>query len=329
MATVPSTRIPTESLNSCPNCRSVDTKFWCSGTDLLLRTSGQQYEYRRCKNCGIIFLNTRPLPAMLDRIYPEPYHPHHKRPPKPVCESRPRRLAANLEARMFGPSRETFRKRVESYYAELKPGSVFLDFGCGAGRYLDLMNDRGCLTIGMDFSQRALQQVAESGHRAVSVTDAGWKSIATDSVDFVRGNHVLEHLFELEQPITALKEKLRSGGVMHLALPNPQGISASVFRRYWHGLDCPRHAVLYPPHVLAKLLERLGFKVEDVLLEPVTKDHIRSWVYLFQHFGALGERSPDDYIERPVLALLAGLPVSVAIAVGRGDRFHIFARKQR
>lgn len=320
------TRIETEELIRCPNCASDDTRYWCTASDLLLATSDQRYEYRCCRRCAVTFLKTRPIPDMFDRIYPDPYHPHRKGPLRPVSAAT-KDFLARIEIRMFGGMRARFRRRVDSYYAKLESESVFLDFGCGAGTQLDIVARRGCQTIGMDFSERALQQVARSGHRAVPVTAAGWASIAAGSVDFIRANHVLEHLSELQTPLGLLRDKLRPGGMIHLALPNPRGLSALLFRRYWHGLDCPRHFVLYPPEVLRILLGRLGYEIEQVMFEPVTKDHIRSWAYLLKGLGASRESSADAYIERPLLTLLAGLPVSIAVALGRGDRFHIFARR--
>lgn len=45
---------------------------------------------------------------------------------------------------------------VVEYFGEFNNGSRVLDFGCGAGRHLKLLNDLGLLAFGTDISEKAL-----------------------------------------------------------------------------------------------------------------------------------------------------------------------------
>jgi predicted SAM-dependent methyltransferase len=204
---------------------------------------------------------------------------------------------------------------------------MFLDFGCGAGEYLNRMRDAGYSTIGMDFSSHALGAIERNGHKALPVSSEGWARLAPASIDFVRMNHVIEHLYDARQALTMLHAKMKPGARLHIAVPNPSGLSAKVFRRYWHGLDCPRHVILYPPESLSNLLTSVGFKVERLLHEPLTKDHIRSWSYFFQGKGLAKRSNPDSSMHKPLWRLLSMGPSVLAAFTGHADRYHIVATR--
>lgn len=320
--------VPVETVAACPSCQSLGTRHWCFGSDLLLDTTSQRFEYRICTECRVIFLGTRPSgSAALDRIYPASYRPHQRSARDNQPGSSRLTLPKRLERRILGAARREFKRRVGSYYAKIRPDSVFLDFGCGAGEYLDRMKKLGCRTVGMDFSAPLLERIQSHGHRAVPVTELGWSSLAPGSVDFVRANHVFEHLFTIEETLAMLFSRLKRGGVIHIALPNPEGLSALLFRRYWHGLDCPRHAVLYPSSTLTRLLKRAGYTVREIVSEPLTKDHIRSWAYLLRSLGLTSRQSPDQYVDKPLLRCLAAIPAAAGLKLNRPDRFHVIAVK--
>lgn len=319
------TPIEVDLVEACPNCGSQATSHWCFASDLLLRTSDQEYEYRSCKSCLVLFLSTRPAADKLSLVYPDAYHPYGG---QTVSGNAGASLSLRIHQFLSARAKRRFRQRVSAYYDKVQKGSVFVDFGCGAGVYLDRMRQYGCSTIGMDFSTQALRKVAAAGHRAVPVTSEGWNSLPPNSVNFVRVNHVIEHLYGAKEPLMKLHDRMKPGALIHLAVPNPNGLSATLFRRYWHGLDCPRHVILYPAPSLASLLRRLRFRVDEVLFEPLTKDHIRSWAYFLHRRGVIKESNPDGFIERPLVRLATALPMSIAQLLGKSDRFHIFASKQ-
>jgi hypothetical protein len=181
----------------------------------------------------------------------------------------------------------------------------------------------------MDFSAHALSIVEQKGHRALLASAVGWKSISDESVDFVRMNHVLEHLYNPVDVLQNIRRTMTRHAVLHIAVPNPRGLSARIFRRYWLGLDCPRHVMLFPPVTLGRLLQRAGLEVERTVPEALTKDHIRSWAYWLRARGMIETFEPDVYIRRTLLRLAAGLPMLVAHPFGLADRFHVFARRQQ
>ena len=324
--------IETEILTRCPCCDRTDTDPWCFATDLLLATTTQTYEYHRCRGCSVLYLAVRPRESEAGRMYPSDYHPYasEERDGENV-EDDPRSPSSNprIPASTTARIKKLLNWRIPRDYKKLGKGDVVLDFGCGAGKFLDRMRARGCATTGMDFSPHALAAVAKGGHLALPVSTEGWGKVPLSSVDFVRMNHVVEHLYHARETFDHIRERMKPGGILHIAVPNPNGFSAFLFRRYWHGLDCPRHIILYPPATLGELLADCGFSVTSIVQETLAKDYIRSWVYRVQAAGWLSGKNPDDYLDVPGLQVLAAVPMLLASLIGRSDRFHVVAKRER
>ena len=117
------------------------------------------------------------------------------------------------------------------------------------------------------------------------------------------------------------------GARLHVALPNPAGWTARLFRSTWHGLDCPRHAVLYPPRTLAALLRDEGFSTVEIVQEPLTKDHLRSWGYVLESLGMMRSGGAESVRNVRALRRIASIPGTLAVATGRADRIHALARR--
>lgn len=313
-------------VDRCPHCHGADVARWAEGVDFLLASSSRTYTYLRCRTCTVLFLATRPAEMSLGRIYPDEYTPYAPAAAK-AASARRRPLVARVLMRLVDVPERRFRARLERYYAGLGEGSIFLDFGCGAGAMLDRMRAQGCTTVGMDFSERALDTVRSKGHVALPAVPAAWDAVADSSVDFVRMNHVLEHLYHPADVLERLRTKMRQGARLHIAVPNPEGLSARLFRRHWHGLDCPRHVILFPPAVLATWLDQLGFTTRRILHEPLYKDFIRSQARAWRrHEGADGA-ALDELMSAPFRRVLAVLPVLAATLAGFPDRFHVIAER--
>ena len=176
--------IATIRVDRCPHCHGDELASWSEASDFLLATSSQTYSYLRCRKCGVLFLATRPVETALEGIYPDEYSPYAPAARKAAAAGH-RSLATRGLMRLLNIPETRFHARLEAYYAGLGDGSVFLDYGCGAGKMLDRMRAQGCTTVGMDFSERALDEVRSKGHVALPAAAAGWDAVADSSVDFV------------------------------------------------------------------------------------------------------------------------------------------------
>jgi hypothetical protein len=70
--------------------------------------------------------------------------------------------------------------------------------------------------------------------------------------------HVIEHLSDPWRMLETAAARLRPGGVLVLATPNPAALQFRLFGGRWTHVDAPRHLWLIPPRVLAARGEALG-----------------------------------------------------------------------
>jgi len=324
-----------EELHSCPVCHSKNVKFWSQARDLLTQSSDQVFAYTQCLNCKCLYMSTRPIEADVSFFYSDEYHPYQSH----LIAASDRKLFSNTLKKFIRPFasrlkrlisriavKSSLEKRVACFYSQLSEQKVFVDFGCGAGKYLNKMRSSGCKTIGVDFSPIAIGAITENQHEGYLVSDF-WQKIHNESIDLVRMNHVVEHLYTPKDTLENISLKIKKGGGLHIAVPNPAGISSTIFGRNWHGLDCPRHVILYPPNSLVSLLKDIGFNQFEIVHESINKDFVRSLGYFLANFGLLELSKVNDLMYSRSLSFLFWLPLKMASVMGVGDRYHIFCVK--
>lgn len=324
-----SIQLLTEKISACPACGSNSFELWDDGYDRLHRTTSQQFEYSRCNGCHALFQSIRPVQEEIWKCYPDQYGPYAQSHNKGTLTRLPKRInqfANKLAERLVGVPR--FCQEISEIEKHLKKSKKMLDFGCGAGKYLDRARKFGCETIGMDFSNQALAQVRSRGHMALSVDGDSWDTLGNASIDFVRMNHVVEHLYQPAEILRKIFNAMAPEGVLHLSTPNPSGPSSTRYRSAWWGLECPRHIVLMPPETTVNLLVKAGFHVIQVLHEPITKDYVRSWAYSRVDQGKMENDMVEGLAGDGLLNLLFAPKIISAHRQHQAtDRYHVVARK--
>lgn len=179
-----------------------------------------------------------------------------------------------------------------------------LDVGCGAGRDLCLLFQKGHDAIGVDASAAMLEASAEtcrqagynSENRLIKDTLPGLTSIADASFDGVLCSAVLMHLPEEQvfDSVYGMRRVLCPGGRLLLSIPQQRPDVDPKTRRDPDG----RYFADLRPAKLKLLLERVGFRV---LWERSNDDALRrsgySWnTLLFELLDADAER-PLDKVE--------------------------------
>jgi len=168
--------------------------------------------------------------------------------------------------------RSVRRVALEMVEPFVAPGAVVLDAGCGAGGLLEEVTERWpeVRVVGADVSWDALKFARGRGLRGLIVGSAAELPVASESVDVVFSNDVLQHL-DGEEDSRALLGTLRvlkRGGVVCVrvnlghdgaggASPSPTAPTEAQHRQYGR-------------QQLAELLTRAGFRVErHLVLHPL------------------------------------------------------------
>ena len=125
-----------------------------------------------------------------------------------------------------GPTSKHIKKRASEAQTRLKKLQPFfrknpriLDFGCGSGEFIDLVQDSGALASG--FEPGNLYASYAKDQKGLDVQNCGWENYeCTDKLDVVTAFHVFEHLTD---PLKAFKKATRwlnAGGLIYIELPN-------------------------------------------------------------------------------------------------------------
>ncbi len=124
-----------------------------------------------------------------------------------------------------------------------------------------------------------LEKLLDGKPHTLLADSAAIATIPDDSLSFIAGIHVLDHLVEPQPLLDLLRRKLRSGGLILIVTHDQQSALARIFGARWPAY-CLQHPQLYGSDSLAKSLDLAGFSRVHVRKTtnyfPVT--------YLIQHF---------------------------------------------
>lgn len=137
-----------------------------------------------------------------------------------------------------------------------------LDVGCGSGKLVAYLQQRGFTAHGCDVSPAALQLARKHiDARFLKQASALKLPYETGSFDFVSSISVIEHLSYIDG-MKFLKEArriLKPGGRIFLVTPNYSTPIRLIQKNKWFGYSDPTHIQFYSPASLGELLKKCGF----------------------------------------------------------------------
>ena len=218
----------------------------------------QGYHVVRCAGCGLLYRNPGIQPARLGDLYAGKYSRFLT---GGYARNRQRRYRLVMDA--FAP-----------LFAD-GSGRRLLDFGCGAGLFLELAHERGFAGYGVDLSEDSIEKARErpSGAHAYFGAPGDVPEIAAGGFDLVTMWSVLAHLATPVEDLTMLRGLLDDDGALLVLTVNANSLLLKANGDRWGGFT-PNHLKFYSPATLPLLLRRAGF--EAVVMRPMANDLVEA-----------------------------------------------------
>jgi 2-polyprenyl-3-methyl-5-hydroxy-6-metoxy-1,4-benzoquinol methylase len=231
---------PVQSATPCPVCGAtrVRPRF---------EIDGVAAQVVSCEQCGLGRFHPMLGADEIRAFYPDEYYGEPGEKFQPAVER---------VVRWVGARHIAFLSR------GLAPGARVLDVGCGRGVVLGPLADRGLEVHGVERSAEAARGADPRAEIRIAseLQDAGYPPEHFDEVIIW---HVLEHLADPRAALAEARRVLKPGGRLIVAVPNFSSWQARWSGPAWFHLDLPRHLYHFPLLALCRMLDGLGFEVEE------------------------------------------------------------------
>lgn len=187
------------------------------------------YEFRKCSNCGHIFVQPDMLPESMVEFYDENFF-------------------AGGPYAAYVKDRETLERnfrRFIRYLLGYKKGGTLLEIGCAVGFFLELAREHWQVT-GIDVSEHAVQYARKVLSRDVVCGDFMDVLFDDYSFDVVTMWDTIEHLKYPDLYISKVARLLKPGGILALTTGDAGSLNARLRGRRWR-LVSLSPALLYSP----------------------------------------------------------------------------------
>lgn len=269
-------------IHACPACGCHERQIHARGVFDHLEAQGtDRWDVWRCRACKSLYPDPRPsdesIGAAYDRYYTHAADPESDgrsglrgRSAAYVNDYLNRRFSGHLTPSL-SPGHamlslvEPWRLKLDYFGAHLflapdaNPRRV-LDVGCGNGIFLRRAMSLGWEATGLDPDASAVAAARLQGldvHTGFIDSDAIHIAPVFDAIVF---RHSIEHMVDIKANLHCARQRLRPGGMIWLAWPNPRGPGASYFRESWRGLEVPRHLCIPSLAAMTRLLIEAGFE---------------------------------------------------------------------
>ena len=233
----------------CPICMIDNAELLWMAKDYTYFIPGE-FPLVRCRECGLVYLRTRPSPEEINNYYPNEYLPYRK----PIQEEK--------NPLMRWARERNIKKRVQTIKSTMQniKGNI-LDIGCSTGIFLNAIQKEGWIVKGIDINP----SVAQFAHDYFGIdvfigelSEAGYPSEFFDAITLW---DTWEHTFNPVDTIKEIRNILKDNGLIYITLPNWESLDRRIFGKFWVGFDTPRHLFAFPTRVLERILFDAGFKI--------------------------------------------------------------------
>jgi SAM-dependent methyltransferase len=204
---------------------------------------GWEYRVVSCADCGFLYRNPNIRPEHLGDLYATGYSRFLT---GRYARNRQRRYRAVMDA--MAPLLDDGH------------GRRLLDFGCGAGLFLELAEQRGFEAYGVDLSPDSVSQARQRLRSAKVFHGSALEvaEIAAGGFHVITMWSVLAHLPRPVEDLSMLRGLLADDGVLVIMTVNASSLHLQGLGSRWQGFT-RNHLMFYSRATLPRLLVRAGF----------------------------------------------------------------------
>jgi 2-polyprenyl-3-methyl-5-hydroxy-6-metoxy-1,4-benzoquinol methylase len=252
-----------------------------------------------CYECGLVFSNPLPTEPEMERLYDRDGKwavlRAEKRRHLEAAHLKRQNLGVTKTSRRF--ARDALLDALAAYIPIHTPpaGATVIDFGCGEGKFLNRLQDRGWQTYGIEPSGDV---AFLRHHRLLEPPEDG-------TFDLAVLHHVLEHVTE---PLTILRQlaaSVRNGGWLFVSVPRLDTLGRH--RDFKYCINGRTHLMCFSETCLRGLLARAGFAPGPALHAAELDDILSEGKPLRLRLIATRTMAPQPLPEAPLEAALKAL----------------------
>ena len=243
----------------CPFCREGHSEIYLKLPDRF-QLDEELYHIYSCVSCGLIFLHPQPSESETAGHYSDAGY-------DPFLEVEGARSWSQRIYAWVKPWALEWKAKLIARSLS-QPGSI-LDVGAGTGAFLNVMKAKGWETLGIEKNENAADYARKKLKLEIITDDLADYSSLNRPLDAVTFWHSLEHIHRPKENLAVVRENLKPGGFLFIALPNPDSLDARFYKRHWVAWDAPRHLWHFRPKVMANLLDEFGFNLRKVIPMPL------------------------------------------------------------
>ena len=227
----------------------------------------------KCKECNFVFFETDKNGKLDDSYWDNKQHID-------VYENHEVQNGFEIES----------KKRIDAIN-ELTSKGLLLDIGCGLGDFLRVARENGWKVCGVEISSLAAEYARRKYALDVHQGTIENCNFGSESIDVVTMWDVIEHVQNPIQALSAIRNKLKKGGMLVIKTPDDQSLFKSL-SRFMYFISLKKISFLlkyvyYIPHYyyynkrsLSRMLEKFGFKVINIQADETNYDFARNKIKL-------------------------------------------------
>jgi 2-polyprenyl-3-methyl-5-hydroxy-6-metoxy-1,4-benzoquinol methylase len=257
-----------ERLQVCPICNGTSFSKFLICKDHT--TSGELFHVEQCIGCKLLVTNPRPIVDDATRYYHSSSYISHTS-----------KATGIVDYIYLIFRRLTIRWKLSLIKRHLNNNSL-LDVGCGTGHFLKHCTERGVKTVGIEVSDNARKAAVKNMLKVEKSLD----DLSNETFSVITLWHVLEHIYNLEETILKLKERLDENGIIFIAVPNWHSLDANHYREFWAAYDVPRHLWHFSKETMRALLEKSGLKLKQIIPMRLDAYYVSLLSEKYKHSGS-------------------------------------------
>ena len=163
----------------------------------------------------------------------------------------------------------------------LQNGESVLEIGCAKGTFIERVQDKNIIGIGLELNVAAAEAAQKKGLNVLTQSIEDHADEKPDHYDVVCSFQVMEHIADVQSVVAASVKTLKPGGRLMISVPN----NSSFIKFSPNSIMNmpPHHMCLWDEKSLSNLQDNFGITLSEFHYEPLQKYHYpviwSNWLY--------------------------------------------------